>query len=291
MKRLFLASALFLLIQVFAPKEIFAQEGPGTYQCYWLPLEDGGRCVPLISNCNEGFRTGSQCHGLSQEECDTAGSFICLAETPASPNTCECSIGSSGVCSITVNNCDIPGLVTCYSNCTMCSCSGSPPETSIVEPDNSCTCKYYVLPADPLQPLSGAGRGYWGVDSDNCLSGSTAECSSEGSCSCVAEEADIFCDGDTGINTAIGCIPIGDTNEFIGFFLRWAIGIGGGIAFLLILFAGFQIMTCSGNPERLKAGQELLTSAIAGLILLIFSVFILKLIGVNILRLPGFGGG
>ncbi len=90
------------------------------------------------------------------------------------------------------------------------------------------------------------------------------------------------CEGEA-IDTAIGCIPIGDTNEFIEFILRWAIGIGGGIAFLLIVFAGFQIMTSAGNPERLKAGQELLTSAIAGLILLIFSVFILRIIGVNIL--------
>jgi hypothetical protein len=89
--------------------------------------------------------------------------------------------------------------------------------------------------------------------------------------------------GDESINTAIGCIPVGNTNAFIGFILGWAIGIGGGIAFLLILYAGFMIMTSSGNPERLKAGQELMTSAIAGIIMLIFSVFILRLIGVNIL--------
>jgi hypothetical protein len=92
------------------------------------------------------------------------------------------------------------------------------------------------------------------------------------------------------INTAIGCIPINNTDEFIGFILKWAIGVGGGIAFLLIILAGFQIMTSAGNPDRLKAGQELMTSAIAGLILLIFSVFILKIIGVDILELPGFGG-
>lgn len=85
------------------------------------------------------------------------------------------------------------------------------------------------------------------------------------------------------INTAIGCIPINNTDEFISFILRWAIGVGSGIAFLLIILAGFQIMTSSGNPDRLKAGQELMTSAIAGLILLIFSVFILRIIGVNIL--------
>jgi hypothetical protein len=100
------------------------------------------------------------------------------------------------------------------------------------------------------------------------------------------QQDNLTCKGDTGINTAIGCIPISDTNAFIGFILRWAIGIGGGIAFLLILYAGFMIMSSSGNPERLKAGQELLTSAIAGLIMLIFSVFILRVIGVDILGLP-----
>jgi hypothetical protein len=95
---------------------------------------------------------------------------------------------------------------------------------------------------------------------------------------------------DTGILTAIGCIPVlSSSNDFLAFILRWAVGIGGGIAFLLMLYAGFEIMTASGNPERLKAGQELLTSAISGLILLIFSVFILKFIGVDILGLCNFG--
>ena len=93
--------------------------------------------------------------------------------------------------------------------------------------------------------------------------------------------------GGNGVDTAIGCIPINDQTELVGFFLRWAIGIGGGVAFLLLIFAGFQIVTSSGNPERLKAGQQLLISAISGLILLIFSVFILKTIGVDILKIPG----
>lgn len=98
---------------------------------------------------------------------------------------------------------------------------------------------------------------------------------------------DPTCDGGNGIDTAIGCIPFGNTDAFIGFILRWAIGIGGGIAFLLIIYAAFMIMSSRGNPERLKAGQELLTSAIAGLIMLIFSIFILRVIGVDILQLPG----
>jgi len=102
-----------------------------------------------------------------------------------------------------------------------------------------------------------------------------------------------------GINTAFGCVRLFDASAFstggadmsifLSWILTWAIGLGGGIAFLLIIYAGFMIMTSSGDPERLKAGQELLTSAIMGLIMLIFSMFILEFIGVDILDIPGFG--
>jgi hypothetical protein len=92
---------------------------------------------------------------------------------------------------------------------------------------------------------------------------------------------------DGGINTAIGCIPFNNITQFSGFFLRWTLGIGGGIAFVLIIFAGFMITTSAGNPQKIQAGKELLTAAIAGLALIIFSVFILELIGVRILQLPG----
>jgi len=96
------------------------------------------------------------------------------------------------------------------------------------------------------------------------------------------------CFQQNGAWTAIGCIPT-DPSVFIGKLLLIGIGIAGGIAFLLILFGGFQIMTSAGNPEQLNAGRELISSAIAGLLLIIFSVFILKVIGVNILGIPGFG--
>ena len=96
----------------------------------------------------------------------------------------------------------------------------------------------------------------------------------------------------TQIDTAIGCITVLDTSEeFLNDILAWAVGIGGGIAFILMVYAGFMIMTASGNPDRLKAGQELLTSAISGLILLVLSVFILKFVGIDILGLDKFGFG
>ncbi len=108
----------------------------------------------------------------------------------------------------------------------------------------------------------------------------------------MASAEDLMCNGNNGIQTAIGCINVlGSQEQFLGDILKWGVGVGGGIAFLLILYAGFMVMSSAGNPERLKAGQELLTSAISGLILLIFSIFILKFIGIDILGLGAFGFG
>lgn len=106
----------------------------------------------------------------------------------------------------------------------------------------------------------------------------------------AAPSDNVICE-QNGINTAIGCVPVLNNDSgtsFSGFVLKWAIGVGGGVAFFLIVYAGFMIMTSQGNPERLKAGQELLTSAISGVILLVLCVFILNVIGVNILKIPGF---
>lgn len=89
--------------------------------------------------------------------------------------------------------------------------------------------------------------------------------------------------------TALGCIPTNDLNEFIKWFLGKIIYIASGIAFLIMVFGAFQIITSSGNPERIQAGKEVITSAVSGLLFIILSLFLLKLIGVDILHIPGFG--
>lgn len=93
--------------------------------------------------------------------------------------------------------------------------------------------------------------------------------------------------GSSGINTAIGCIPV-NPSDFIGFTLRLAIGLGGLIAFLFIIYGGFTIATSSGQPDKLKNGQELIVGAISGLLLIIFAVVLLEFVGYDILRIPGF---
>lgn len=94
--------------------------------------------------------------------------------------------------------------------------------------------------------------------------------------------------GKKGIWTAVGCIE-SDLSSFIrDTLLGWGIGLAGVFALLCIIYSAFQMQTSQGNPERIKKAQEMLTSCITGLVLIIFSVFILRLIGVSILRIPGF---
>lgn len=91
------------------------------------------------------------------------------------------------------------------------------------------------------------------------------------------------------VNTAIGCLMAGDPKQLVSQLLGWGVGIGGGIAFLMIIFAGFQMTTASGDPKRVKAAQELLTSALAGLILIVISLVLLNFIGVSVLGLNKIG--
>ena len=94
-------------------------------------------------------------------------------------------------------------------------------------------------------------------------------------------------DGNTiDIHTAIGCIPV-KPEAFVKVILNWAIGIAGGIAFMFMLFSAFQILASRGNPEALKAAQEQLTAAVIGLLFIIFSVFLLRIIGVPIMNIGG----
>jgi len=68
------------------------------------------------------------------------------------------------------------------------------------------------------------------------------------------------------------------------------LSVSGGIALLLIIKAGYQLMTAQGNPEKLNNAREQLVAAIVGLVFLIFSFVFLQLIGFDILHVPGFGG-
>jgi hypothetical protein len=105
----------------------------------------------------------------------------------------------------------------------------------------------------------------------------------------MSEDGNILSENDKGIWTAVGCIK-NEPTSLIASLVQLGLGIAGGVALLIILAAGFMLTTSQGEPKRVGEAKEMITSAIIGLLFIIFSVTILQFIGFNILKIPGFGG-
>jgi len=89
----------------------------------------------------------------------------------------------------------------------------------------------------------------------------------------------------TGLGTKISTIP----QKFIGNVMSILLSIGGIVAIAFFIQAGYTIMTSAGNKEKIGQAREQIIAAVMGLMFIILSVAILEFIGVNILRIPGFG--
>lgn len=101
---------------------------------------------------------------------------------------------------------------------------------------------------------------------------------------CAQKNTSGGCDA---VDTAIGAISTNPAG-LVGSILRILLSLSGGIAVILIIAGGYQLVVSQGNPEKVKEARERIISAITGLILIIFSVLILQIIGVDLLGLPGF---
>lgn len=102
-----------------------------------------------------------------------------------------------------------------------------------------------------------------------------------------------FCEPDHGagssspqVNTALGCMPV-KVDEFVTWFLPYLFGIAGGISFLLMVSGFISMATSGGDPKKVEGAREKVTAAITGLIVSIFALFLLKLIAIDILQIPG----
>lgn len=55
-----------------------------------------------------------------------------------------------------------------------------------------------------------------------------------------------------------------------------------------MLAGTIQIMTAGGNAEQVQKGKELLTGAVVGLLFIVFSVTLLRLVAGDIIQIEGF---
>ena len=90
--------------------------------------------------------------------------------------------------------------------------------------------------------------------------------------------------------TAIGCV-YGDIGRFISqTLLGFGVGLAGIVSLACLIYASIIMQTSRGNPDKITKARDMIQSCLIGLVLVIFSVFILRVIGVDILRIPGLGG-
>lgn len=71
----------------------------------------------------------------------------------------------------------------------------------------------------------------------------------------------------------LGCITIVFSN-----ILDWAFGLSGITALAFIIIAGYKFIFSGGDPKQVDAAKKTLTLAIAGLLVVVFSYFLLNLI-------------
>ena len=155
---------------------------------------------------------------------------------------------------------DIKGIIPGYDQIVKKCYLGEP-----VGSGGSCICKQTATPSQVKQLEEICKKFTNGDEKSHCIN----------------------CAAGGGILTGIGCVPLNLSNFISDYLLKIFIGFAGIIAFLCIIYSAFTLQTSRGNPEKIKKAQELLTSCIMGLMLIIFSVFILKLVGVDILKIPG----
>lgn len=97
------------------------------------------------------------------------------------------------------------------------------------------------------------------------------------------------CYGNQGIWTAVGCIDQKPEN-MVKKVINIGVGILGGIFLLRVLAASFMLTTSQGDVKKTSEAKQMITEAVIGIVFVLFSVTILQFIGVDVMRLPGFGG-
>ncbi|MCX7996193.1 MAG: pilin [Patescibacteria group bacterium] len=164
-------------------------------------------------------------------------------------------------------------------------CVNGVPDPATAEDPNACTC---IIPEKPVLNTSMALLCKRYIKPDvrpdeyrKCMECAAGNYEQAG----TSETASGF----GGYYSAIGCVPTRLENFISNFVLRVGIGIAGMVSLACIIYSAILLQVSQGNPDTIQKARDQITSCIIGLLMIIFSIFILRIIGVEILRIPGFG--
>lgn len=87
--------------------------------------------------------------------------------------------------------------------------------------------------------------------------------------------------------TVLGCTQT-DAGQYVNQLLTLATGTIGGISLLATLYGGYLVMTSAGNAMKVSRGKSLVKNGVIAGVMVLFSVLLQQIAGLNILQLPGF---
>lgn len=91
----------------------------------------------------------------------------------------------------------------------------------------------------------------------------------------------------TSIPTGLGFSISTDPVIFIKQIFSYILSLAGIIAVILLIISGYRLMSSAGDKQKIAGARETITSAIIGLLFIIFSLVLLQVIGVDLLKIPG----
>ncbi len=204
---------------------------------------------------------------LSKERCrNNVGCFISSAGIVSPRNI----VGSDGV-----NVFDNPSNSSL--TCERCFSPGEP-----VEVDTTTNLLSICDPTAPNaireQPLCNSSV----IDTIACLGGSNSTSQNANSDGVGSTNYDLCCACRVqgGVWTGIGCTDTTPAGLITGL-IRIVYGVMGGVALIMLIYAGIMYQT--GNEANVKQARESIIRTITGLIVLTFSILILRIIGINVL--------
>lgn len=70
-------------------------------------------------------------------------------------------------------------------------------------------------------------------------------------------------------------------SQYVNLLLKWALPVVGGLAVLMMIYAGYIYMTSQGNPEAVGRAKDIMIGVITGVLLLFVIGIILSTIGIK----------
>lgn len=89
------------------------------------------------------------------------------------------------------------------------------------------------------------------------------------------------------IQTGIGRISV-QPDTFVSSLYGWLLTLASVAGFILLIRAGYKLLTSAGNKEKVGEAREEIKSVIFGILFLVVALVMLEAIGTDILKIPGF---